>query len=126
MFCARRLVTFLVVISILSFWMQPLTANESGIEGMISVSPSHGGPVRVGVPNSRPLINTEFVVETDKGEVASFKTDDQGHFRVALAPGKYRVSKRAKSKIGFCGPFAVEIGPGEMTKVEWRCDSGMR
>jgi hypothetical protein len=57
---------------------------------------------------------------------ASFKTDDRGQFRVLLPPGHYKVAKKEKSRIGSCGLFEVDVSAGQMTKVEWYCDSGMR
>jgi hypothetical protein len=100
---------------------------DTGIEGVITISPAHGGPIRVGVPNSKPLAATEFVVENEKGVVASFTTDDAGRFRVAAPPGHYTVSKKEKQGgIGRFGPFDVDVVAGQMTKVEWKCDSGMR
>jgi hypothetical protein len=74
-----------------------------------------------------PLANTAFVVENQAGEVASFTTDHQGHFRTALAPGHYKVSLKGKRVgVGHYGPFEVDVVAGKMTKVEWRCDSGIR
>ncbi len=94
---------------------------------MITISPIHPGPTRVGVPNSGPLASTAFNVESEKGVVASFTTDDQGRFRVSLSPGHYTVSvKEKKGGIGRRGPFEVDVGAGKMTKVVWQCDTGMR
>jgi len=105
----------------------PAPDNTTGVEGVISVSPIHGGPARRGTPNSRPLANTAFVVENEKGTVASFQTDEQGRFRVLLAPGHYTVSlKERKGGIGRYGPFAVDVVAGKTTTVEWHCDTGMR
>ena len=106
---------------------QPTPEARTGVEGVITVSPVHGGPARLGVPNSRPLTNTDFVVQNDKGPVKSFTTDDQGQFRVSLAPGHYTVSiKERKGSIGRYGPFDVDVVAGQVTKVEWQCDTGMR
>jgi ascorbate-specific PTS system EIIC-type component UlaA len=99
----------------------------SGIEGIITVGPVHGGPSRIGVPEGQPLANVAFDVENESGTVGSFTTDDQGHFHLSLAPGHYTVSiKQRKSAIGHYGPFEVDVTSGQMTKVEWRCDTGMR
>jgi len=101
--------------------------NGTGIEGRITISPSHGGPVRVGESGSRPLANTTFVATTDKGVSAEFTTDDQGHFKVLLEPGHYTVTKKgATTKIGRFGPFDALVVAGQMTRLEWQCDSGMR
>jgi hypothetical protein len=101
--------------------------SETGIEGVITIGPIQAGPVRRDAPSSRPLANTTFVVENQKGNVASFTTDENGHFRMPLVAGHYKVSlKQRTSSIGKYGPFEVDVAPGQMTKVQWECDSGMR
>jgi hypothetical protein len=102
-------------------------AGESGIEGIITISPSQPGPTRIDAPDSIPLANTAFEVKNQKGDVASFITDAQGQFRIALAPGHYSVSiKGRKSTIGRFGPFEVDVVPGKMAKIQWKYDSGIR
>ena len=109
------------------FAEQPPSGTETGIEGVITISPVQPGPIRADSPGSKALANAAFVVENEKGEVASFTTDDQGRFRTSLAPGHYKVSlKGRKTAIGRFGPFEANIVPGKMTKVQWECDSGIR
>jgi len=109
------------------FAEQPPSGAETGIEGVIMISPVQAGPIRADAPGSKPLANAAFVVENEKGEVASFTTDDQGRFRTSLAPGHYKVSlKGRKTTIGRFGPFEADVVPGKMTKVQWECDSGIR
>jgi len=107
---------------------QTQSGSETGIEGVITFSPTQGGPIRADTPSSKPLANATFVVENEKGtEVASFTTDDQGRFRVPLMPGHYAVSKEGKKHgIGHYGPFDVDVVVGRMTKVQWECDTGIR
>ena len=106
---------------------QTSSGGESGIEGVISISPARPGPVRVDEAGSVPLANATFVIENDSREIASFTTDDKGHFRAAVPPGHYKVSlKGRKSSIGRFGPFEVDVVAGKMTKVQWECDSGIR
>jgi len=106
---------------------QTQSGSDTGIEGVITISPTKPGPVRADAPSSMPLANTAFGVESQKGEITSFTTDDQGRFRVPLAPGHYKVSLKGKtSSVGHYGPFEVDVVAGQMTKVEWRCDSGIR
>ena len=101
--------------------------TDAGIEGVITVGPTHGGPVRPGMISSRPLANAAFVVGNDTGAVAEFTTDAQGRFKVSLAPGHYTVTKKEQqTRVGRYGPFDVDVVAGQMTKVEWRCDTGMR
>jgi len=67
------------------------------------------------------------MVESQRGEITSFTTDNQGRFRIPLAPGHYKVSlKGRKGGVGRFGPFEADVIAGQMTKVQWRCDSGIR
>ena len=117
---------FLIMSALFSPGQTPSGA-ETGIEGVITISPTQAGPVRDDSPASRPLANAAFAVENEKGEVASFTTDAQGHFRTSVPPGHYKVSmKGRKSSIGRFGPFEVDVVAGKMTKVQWECDSGIR
>ena len=45
---------------------QTPTAGETGIEGLITISPAQTGPARIGVAGSKPLPNTAFVVRNDE------------------------------------------------------------
>lgn len=101
--------------------------GKSGVEGVITVSPAQPGPTRLGAAESIPLPNATFGVENEKGEVASFTTDDQGRFRTLVPPGHYKIALKGKrSSIGHFGPFDVDVVAGKITKVQWQCDSGMR
>jgi hypothetical protein len=105
---------------------QTQSGSETGIEGIITIDPSRPGPVRADAPSS-PLANTAFIVESQKGEITSFTTDTQGRFRMPLGPGHYKVSLKGKTGgIGRFGPFEVDVVAGQMTQVQWRCDSGIR
>lgn len=98
----------------------------TGIEGSISMSPIHGGPSRQGETDTGPLANVTFDVVNDAGVVATFTTDAEGHFRIAVPPGRYTVKMRGKKKIGGCPDMPVEITAAGFAKVQWNCDTGMR
>jgi hypothetical protein len=105
----------------------PKADLETGVEGVIVVGPIHGGPSKQGDPDSAPLANTEFLVVKENSAVASFKTDDQGRFRISLTAGHYIISRKDwKATIGKYGPFEVDLAAGQVKKVQWTCDSGMR
>jgi hypothetical protein len=107
---------------------QAQAQSGTGIEGAITFSPTQPGPISADAPSSAPLANVPFIVENEKGaEVASFTTDEQGRFRVALAPGHYTVSRKGKKGgPGRYGPFAVDVLADQMTRVTWNCDTGIR
>lgn len=99
----------------------------TGLEGSISLHSISGGPVKQGVPDSRPLANTTFVVQKENQTVASFTTDEQGRFRISLPAGHYSISKKDwKSRVGYFGPFEVDVTAGQMKTVQWSCDTGMQ
>jgi Prealbumin-like fold domain len=122
-----RAVILLFVFMCSSFAQTPAPDSSTGIEGVITRSPIHGGPARADMPSSAPVANTTFAIAGEKGAVSEFTTDDNGHFQVSLAPGHYSVTlKEKKGGIGHYGPFNVDVTSGQMTKVEWHCDTGMR
>ena len=105
----------------------PKQDPETGVEGVISVSPIHGGPSRQGVSDSRPLANAEFLVAKEHSTVTSFQTDDQGRFKISLLPGHYTISKKDwTAHLGSYGPFEVDVVAGQMKRVQWDCDTGIR
>lgn len=101
--------------------------QTSGIQGIITISPVRGGPVRQGAPASQPLVDTVFEVKHDGKVVASFQTDANGGFTVMVPPGHYTITRQQKAAaVGSSGPFDVEVSAGKMSQVHWECDSGIR
>jgi hypothetical protein len=58
--------------------------------------------------------------------VAKFTTDGQGRFRVSLPPGHYTVLREDPGAAIGHWQFEVDVIAGEVTKVSWTGDSGMR
>ena len=59
--------------------------------------------------------------------MASFKTDDQGRFRISLPSGHYTISRKGgKATVGSYGPFEVDVAAGQIKRVQWNCDTGIR
>ena len=102
--------------------------GNTGITGVIMVSPNRPGPVRKGSesPNATPLPNARFTVTSDEKVVTTFKTDADGRFEVSLKPGHYSVLLADNRFPKPCGPFEIDVEAGKTTDVAWRCDTGMR
>jgi hypothetical protein len=102
--------------------------GNTGVTGVIMVTPIRPGPVRAGSesPSAAPLANATFTVTGDGGAVIRFTTDVMGRFKVLLEPGHYVVLLGENRFPKPCGPFEINVEAGKMTDVEWRCDSGMR
>ena len=130
MVARRKVPLFLALLltfgSVSSGQMEP--DRGTGIEGVITVSPTRPGPIRAGsdIPNAAPLPNAVFSVENEKGKVTSFTTDSEGRFRVSLKPGRYVIALAEHRFPRPCGPFEIDVVSAKMAKVEWRCDTGMR
>jgi hypothetical protein len=101
--------------------------ETSGIEGTILVSPSRPGPIRKDEgPSVAPVGNTQFVVKAGDATVATFTTDGDGRFQVALPTGHYVILREgAVAAIGRWR-FEADVVAGHMTKANWTADSGMR
>jgi hypothetical protein len=105
---------------------QTPTSGASGIEGVIMVSPNRPGPIRKDQPSAGPAANVKFVVKKGETQVSSFTTDADGRFRVSLPAGTYTVLREDPgARIGRWR-FEAEVKPGEVIKVQWVGDSGMR
>jgi hypothetical protein len=101
--------------------------GTSGIEGTIVVSPSRPGPIRKDEgPSVAPVGNAQFVVKAADATVATFTTDGAGRFQVALPAGHYVIEREGVApRIGHWR-FEADVVTGEVTKVNWTADSGMR
>ena len=100
--------------------------GTSGIEGTVVVSPSRPGPIRKDGPSVAPVPNMQFVVKAGDATVKTFTTDGEGRFQVALPPGHYVIVREgAPPRIGRWR-FEADVVAGQMTKVSWTADSGMR
>ena len=101
--------------------------GTSGIEGTIVVTPTRPGPIRKGEePNVAPVSNAQFVVKAGDAIVKTFTTDGEGRFQVALPPGHYVVLREGAAPRVGRWRFDADVIAGQMTKVNWTADSGMR
>jgi len=121
-------VTLCFVIVCASVARSESKAGNTGVTGVITVTPIRPGPIRAGSesPSAAPLPNATFSVTSDDDAVTKFTTDTMGRFKVLLKPGHYVVSLAENRFPKPCGPFEINIEEAKMTEVEWRCDSGMR
>src|SRR6516165_4919487 len=69
-------------------------AGNTGLRGVIMVTPIRPGPVKKGSesPTAGPLPNATFTVTSDGGAMTTFRTDTMGRFKILLKPGHYIVS----------------------------------
>lgn len=103
-------------------------AEQSEVVGVVSISPAHPGPQRVGEPSGKPFAGVEVTLRS-AGElvVAHSITADSGEFRFSAPPGTYEVVVDTKGAKFPRRPTAVvEVSERTTRATEIRCDSGMR
>ena len=98
----------------------------SGIEGTIVVSPSRPGPITRDDPGVAPVRNVRFVAKAGDAVIKTFTTDGDGRFHVALPPGHYVVVPEGGAPRIGSWRFEADVAAGQVTKVNWTADSGMR
>lgn len=99
---------------------------DTGLTGVVMRGPIT--PVCLpDIPCSAPF-SARFAVWQGSHLVASFRSDTQGHFTVALPPGQYRLVPASDAPI--IGPESqtkiVDVGLGELTTVRLDFDTGLR
>ena len=105
--------------------------SESGIEGRTVISPTRPGPVRVGDTQMEapyPALLVVTLVASGR-EVTRLKTGADGHFRIVLPPGEYRIvatSDRPGRSLPRGSEEVVEVVAGRFASVTIHFDSGMR
>jgi len=104
------------------------TPNDSGITGKALVGPMCP-VVREGEEcPDQPLQATITVNNLEGRKIVQFQTDEQGNFKVPLAPGEYILHPEPPE--GKPLPFAAEqhftVKPGEFTRLTVTYDSGIR
>jgi hypothetical protein len=117
----------LIALACMTAMAETPAPGTSGIEGTIVVSPSRPGPIRKGEePSVAPVGNTQFAVKAGDATVKTFTTDSEGRFQVALPPGHYVVLREEAAPMVGRWRFDADVIAGQMTKVSWTADSGMR
>jgi hypothetical protein len=99
--------------------------QTTGLRGIVTRSPVM--PVCLeGVPCSAPARNTVLVFHRTGSDVRT-RTDDTGHYRVALAPGNWDVSPTRRVTIGSgITPRSVRVVAGRVRVVNFDIDTGIR
>jgi Carboxypeptidase regulatory-like domain len=117
----------ITLVSLIAQAMNAETTAPTGIEGSVRVGPIHGGPAKLGEPDSAPLANATLLVETAAGTIKTLTTDEQGHFKVELPPGRYAIrTQKTGMKGRGCGLTDIEVTDAGFKQVNLECDTGMR
>src|SRR5260370_7401658 len=81
-----RLIGLLLMLAMPQQMNAQTPSLATGIEGIASIGPIHGGPSQAGVDDSAPLAKAAFEVVAEAGVYTSFTTHKPPHFQVPLNP----------------------------------------
>jgi hypothetical protein len=100
--------------------------NSSGLRGLVTRGPI--APVCTAEqPCSEPAKNVTLVFFRNGQVVRRAKTNDQGRYRVTLAPGVYAVRLTRKPSIGRgLEPLRARVMRARFRRVDFSIDTGIR
>jgi Carboxypeptidase regulatory-like domain len=99
-------------------------AVAAGLFGSVDRGPAM--PVcRVDVPCDESAANVALVF-TRQGKTIRTRTDDQGRYRIRLAPGYYAVRTTGKGLGSLIEPSRVRVRAQRYTRVNLHIDTGIR
>ena len=100
--------------------------TASGIQGQVFIGPTCP-VVRLGQDCAdRPYQASIAVLNADGTLVTRVQTDEQGRFRIKLAPGDYTLHPESPRALPRAQDQPVRVTEGQFTQVEIRYDSGIR
>src|SRR5205085_5151905 len=102
------------------------STSSSGLRGLVTRGPIT--PVCVaGQPCSEPAKNVTLVFSRNSRVVRRARTNDQGRYRVALAPGLYAVRLTPKPSIGRgLEPVRARVMRARFRRLDFSIDTGIR
>jgi len=102
------------------------TPRGSGIEGQVVVGPTCP-VVEQGQECPDQAYQATLTVNSPNGvQIVQFQTDEQGHFRIPLAPGEYILHPESPNGIPFAGDQSFIVETGRYTQITVNYDSGIR
>lgn len=102
-------------------------AADSGVSGMVSISPGCPGPERKDKPCSKALVSKEIQLRDSEGKIVGKAiTGDNGQFQIHAPAGTYSTHIIVDAFYPKCRDTVVSIEEGAMADLDLICDSGMR
>ena len=121
----NRLLLGLLILLIAACTPSP-TPTDSGIEGQVFI-----GPMCPVVQEGQECADQPYqalltVLSPDGREIVQVQTDEQGRFKIPLAPGEYILRPESPNVLPYASeqPFVAEAG--RFTQITVTYDSGIR
>jgi hypothetical protein len=102
------------------------TPTDSGIEGQVLIGPMCP-VVQEGQECPDQPYQADLMVTSPTGRViVRFRTEEDGRFRVPLAPGDYILQPESQNALPFASEQPFTVLPGQFTQIILTYDSGIR
>jgi len=109
-----------------STFMPTPAVTDSGIEGQVLIGPMCP-VVQEGQECPDQPYQADLTVTSPAGRViVRFRTEEDGRFRVPLAPGDYILQPESPNVMPFASEQPFTVLPGQFTQIVVSYDSGIR
>ncbi len=104
----------------------PSTPTDSGIEGQVFIGPMCP-VVQEGVECPDQPYQATLTVFSPKGkEIVQVQTDEEGGFKIPLAPGEYILHPESPDVLPYASDQNFVVDSGRFTQIIVNYDSGIR
>lgn len=104
----------------------PPTSTDSGVEGQVFVGPMCPVVQEGQECPDQPYQATLTVLSSNGREIVEVQTDEQGRFKIPLAPGEYILHPESPEALPFASEQNFVVEAGKFTQVTIHYDSGIR
>jgi len=102
------------------------TPRDSGIEGQVLIGPMCPVVQEGQECPDQPYQATLTVNSLSGGKIAQVQTDEQGRFKIPLAPGQYILHPEAPNMMPYASEQTFVVEAGKYTQIIVNYDSGIR
>lgn len=104
----------------------PPTPTDSGVEGQVFIGPMCPVVQEGGECPDQSYQATLTVLSPNGRKIVQVQTDENGKFRIPLAPGEYILHPESANVLPFADDQTFLVEAGKFTKVIVNYDSGIR
>ena len=104
----------------------PATPTDSGVEGQVLIGPTCPVVVEGQDCADKPYQATLTVNSPNGRKIVQIQTDEEGRFKIPLAPGEYILHPESPNVMPFAGEQTFIVETGKFTQIVVNYDSGIR
>jgi hypothetical protein len=102
------------------------TPEDSGVEGQVFIGPLCPVVQEGQECPDQPYQATLTVNSPEGRKIVQVQTDEQGRFKIPLAPGEYILHPESPNVMPYANEQAIIVEAGQFTQIVINYDSGIR